>query len=423
MRDLIVALIVFGSLPFILRTPLTGLLMWAWLGLMNPHRLAYGWAGDMPFAQIVVLCTLLSMFFNSKQLISFPSDRASRALILFVLWLGVSPLFSFRPELEFERWIQPVKVVFMALVALVIVGERAQLQKLLWVLVLSLAFFGIKGGIFTIASGGSFRVFGPGGAIADNNSLALALVMMIPLFRYLQMHTETIWIKRFSLAGIVLSAISAIGSQSRGAFLAMAAIGVFLWLKSRKKGLIGVMALAALPIAWLLMPEKWSERMTTIQNYEQDGSAMGRINAWITAWNVAVDRFPIGSGFAFDTADVYMRYAPDPTNVLVAHSIYFQILGQHGFVGLILFLIVIGMAWVNFRSILRSTKNQPNLIWAHDLAAMCQVSLIGYSVGGAFLNMTYFDLPYYIVVISVILKRLVNTDLETVQNPTALSKA
>ncbi len=423
MRDLIITLIVFGSLPFILRSPLTGLLMWAWLGIMNPHRMAYGWASELPFAQIVVLCTLLSMLFNSKQLVSFPKDRASRILILFVLWLGVSPLFSLRPELEFERWLQPVKIVFMALTALVIVSDRTQLQKLLWVLALSLAFFGVKGGIFTIASGGSYRVFGPGGAIADNNSLALALIMMIPLLRYLQMHTEKLWIKRASLAAIVLSAVSAIGSQSRGAFLAMAAIGVFFWLKSRKKGLIGVLTLSALPIAWLLMPEKWSERMSTIQNYEQDGSAMGRINAWITAWNVAVDRFPIGSGFAFDTADVYARYAPDPTNVLVAHSIYFQVLGQHGFVGLFLFLAVIAMAWLNFRLILQKTKNQPELIWARDLAAMCQVSLIAYTVGGSFLNMAFFDFPYYIVIVSVILRRLINSEVGIKPKIPTLQKA
>lgn len=117
-----------------------------------------------------------------------------------------------------------------------------------------------------------------------------------------------------------------------------------------------------------------------------------------------------------------MRYAPDPTQVLVAHSIYFQILGQHGFIGLALFLMVFGFTWLNFSWIVRSAKVMADMEWARDLAAMCQVSLVGYAVGGAFLNLTYFDLPYYIVVISIVLRRLVRLELAGAQNPAPLYK-
>ena len=412
MRDLVLALIVFGAIPFIFRNPFVGLLMWVWLGVMNPHKLSWGWAFDMPFAQIVAICTLVSMLLHSKKLYEFPKDRAAIALILFVLWLGVSPLFSFRPDLEFEKWLQPTKIIFMALMAMVLVGNRDQLQKLVWVLALSVGAFGIKGGLFTLASGGSYRVWGPpGGAISDNNSLAVALVMTVPLFRYLQLHSSNKWIKRATIAAMALCAISAIGSQSRGAFLAMGAIGVFLWTKSRQKGLIGLLVIAALPIAWFAMPESWTARMSTIQTYDQDASALGRINAWHMAWNLAVDRFPIGGGFAVDNADVFLRYAPDPTNILVAHSIYFQVLGQHGFMGLALFLMVFGFTWLNFGWVVRNTKAVTGMEWAHDLAAMSQVTLTGYAVGGAFLNLAFFDLPYYLVVISVILRGLVRAGL------------
>lgn len=412
MRDLILTLIVFGGLPFILRNPFVGLLMWVWLGIMNPQKLSWGWAFDLPFAQMVALCTLVSMLIHSKKLYSFPKDRAVTALIIFVLWLGVSPLFSFHLDEELARWLQPIKIIFMTLVALVIVGNREQLQKLVWTLVLSLGFFGIKGGLFTIATGGSYRVYGPpGGAISDNNGLALALTMIIPLFRYLQLHAENIWARRACLAGMILCAVSAIGSQSRGAFLALGAIGIFFWVKSRKKGLIGLLALAALPIAWFLMPESWSERMTSIGSYNTEGSAMGRINAWTMAWNLAVDRFPIGGGFAVDNADVFLRYAPDPTNVLVAHSIYFQVLGQHGFAGLALYLTVLIFTWLNFGWIVRHSKAVTGMEWARDLAAMSQVCLIGYATGGAFLNMAYFDLFYYIVAISIILRGLVKLEI------------
>lgn len=412
MRDLVIAAIVFGSLPFILRTPLIGLLMWVWLGVMNPHKLAWGWAFDMPFAQIVAITTLLSILINKKQVSRFPSDRVAITLVIFYLWLGVSPFFSFHPERELLLWLHPAKVIFMALIGLLLIANREQLQKLIWVLTLSLSFFGVKGGIYTIATGGAGRVWGPpGGAIQENNTLALALIMTIPLLRYLQLHAVNQWVRRGCLVAMALCLVSAIGSQSRGAFLAIAAMSIFLTIKSKQRGLIAVLALATLPLAWWLMPESWTARMSTIQTYEQDGSAMGRINAWWMAWNLAVDRFPIGGGFGITTADVFARYAPDPSNVLVAHSIYFHILGQHGFAGLFLYILVFGLAWLNGGWVLRNTKQIPELAWARDLAAMCQVSLVGFAVGGAFLSLTYFDLPYYIIIILIVLRGLIMQQL------------
>ena len=208
MRDLIIAAIVFGSIPFILRKPVIGLLMWVWLGVMNPHKLAWGWAFNMPFAQIVVIVTLLSMLFNSKQVSKFPQDRVAIVLLLFALWLGVSPWFSFHPEKEFTYWSHPAKVLFMAMIALLLVRTRSQLQTLVWVLTLSLGYFGIKGGVFTVLTGGAYRVWGPpGGAIQDNNILALALIMAVPLFRFLQIHAENLWARRACIMAMVLCTI------------------------------------------------------------------------------------------------------------------------------------------------------------------------------------------------------------------------
>lgn len=408
MRDLLLTAFVFGSIPFILRNPFIGLLMWVWLGIMNPHRFTWGFAYDMPFAMTVALCTLVSMLLHPNRLNSFPVDRAAFALALFALWIGLAPLFSFHYDREIELWLRAIKIQVMVLVALLLVGDRRQIHWLVWVLAISLGAFGIKGGLFTLLTAGAYRVWGPAGSfIADNNTLALALIMVVPLFRYLQLHTENRWIRHGCVVAMMLCVIAAIGSQSRGAFLALGAMSFFLFAKSRQKGLVGLILLLALPVAWQLMPESWTERMTTIRSYDMDASALGRINAWWVAWNVAIDRFPFGGGFVLDTQEIFNRYAPDPTNIKVAHSIYFQSLGEHGFIGLALFLLVFGFAWLNAKWVMAKTNGSDDFLWAYDLASMCQVSLVGYAVGGAFLSLTYFDLPYYIVVILVVLRRLV----------------
>lgn len=405
MRDLILASIVLGSIPFVLRNPFYGLLLWVWLSIMNPHRLTWGFAYSMPWAQIAAGVFLLGILFNLKKIYSFPRNGVTAAMILFLIWIGVSPFFSFHPEEELWHWSRAVKIQMMVLIGFLVVSERRHLNLLTAVLALSIGFYGIKGGIFTIATGGSYRVWGPDGTfIGDNNTLALAVIMVVPLFRYLQLEYDNKWIKRGCIAAILLCMASALGSQSRGALLALGGMTLFLWAKSSDKGKLGLLLVIAAPVFLLMLPDSWFARMGTISDYEQDRSSMGRINAWWTAWNVAVDHFPIGGGFTMWEADVFARHAPDPHHIQGAHSIYFQALGEHGFVGLALFLSIFTLGWRSGAHVIRLATTETTLTWAGNLAKMCQVCLVGYGIGGAFLSLAYFDLPYYIVLILVVLE-------------------
>jgi probable O-glycosylation ligase (exosortase A-associated) len=178
-------------------------------------------------------------------------------------------------------------------------------------------------------------------------------------------------------------------------------MGFMLWSRSRNKVVTGTAVALVAFIVVAFMPQAWEERMRTIQSYEMDTSAMGRINAWWTAYNLASHRFT-GGGFEVDTPEIFARYAPDPSNIKVAHSIYFSVLGEHGFIGLLLFLSVWLMALYLSRSIRIAALSQAPPQWSGALALMCQTSLVGYAVGGAFLSLAYFDLPYNIVVILVV---------------------
>ena len=415
MRDLILTAVVFGSLPYILKRPFIGLLMWVWLGIMNPHQMTWGFAATIPFALMVGACTLVSFVVHFNKLYKFTVNGITLTMMAFVLWMCISPLFSFHPDNEYFFWVRVMKVQLMVLIALFLIGNRDEINKMVWVLTMSVGFYGIKGGLFTIATGGTYRVYGPDYSyIADNNHMALAIIMTVPLFRYLQLQSANRWVRRGCVLAMFLCVAAALGSQSRGALLAIGAMSSFLWLKSRNKAMIGIILVLAVPLVFLVMPESWTSRMNTIKTYDQDESALGRINAWWMAWNLALDRFPIGGGFAVYELDVFARYAPIP-EPRAAHSIYFQVLGEHGFGGLFLFMTIWGLAWICANAILRKARDRKDLEWARDLAAMSQVSLIGYLVGGAFLSLSYFELPFYIVVLLVVLRRLV--DAETAAKP------
>jgi probable O-glycosylation ligase (exosortase A-associated) len=209
-----------------------------------------------------------------------------------------------------------------------------------------------------------------------------------------------------------LCAIASLGSYSRGALLAIAAMALFLWLKSKHKFRIALLFILAIPVMLAFMPEEWNSRMGTINTYEQDESVQGRFSAWGMAFNLAKDRPFVGGGFEVGEPGTFARYAPNETDMpRAAHSIYFQALGEHGFVGLGLYLLLGFLTWRSGEWIIRNTKDLSGYQWASSLASMIQVSLVGFATGGAFLSLLYFDVPYYLMAAMVATRILVEKEL------------
>lgn len=400
MRDLMLGGIILYVMLQALRHPWIGVLGWCWISTMNPHT--YSWRlSTMPVAAAMAGATLLGILLT-KDKRSFFLTRESGVLMLFMLWMCITLPFSISIDDSFDLWSRVMKIDFMVLVALVLVYNKRQIMAMAWVVTASLAVFGVKGGLFTIATGGSYRVWGPENTyIEGNNEIALALVIVIPLLRFLQMTLENKWAKRAMVVAMLLCAAAAVGSQSRGALLALAAMFAMFWWRGKNKVAVGV-GLLVLGIAiFVLMPESWTSRMSTIKTYDQDASALGRINAWWMAFHLAKDHF-FGGGFMIYTARVFAQYAPDPTDVHAAHSIYFMVLGEQGFIGLFLFLLLWFFTWRSAGRLIREGRKQAQTKWLSDLGAMSQASLMGYFVGGAFLSLSYYDLPYNLMALIVL---------------------
>ena len=169
-----------------------------------------------------------------------------------------------------------------------------------------------------------------------------------------------------------------------------------------------------LPIGYSFMPESWHDRMDTIfeENEEDyDGSVKGRLNAWRMAINLSNDQL-FGGGFNAATPENFIRYAPEPLDFHDFHSIYFQMLGKHGWPGLIIYLLMYFFTWMMAGKVRRKTKDDPELRWAYLLCGMLQVSLIAYATGGAFLGLAYFDLPFHFIITIVATNAVVDKTLK-----------
>jgi putative inorganic carbon (hco3(-)) transporter len=401
-----------------MRRPWVGVLLWTWLSIMNPHRYTYGFAYSAPLAASVVAATVLGLLFTKDK--ESPLKGAPViVLILFMLWMSMSSIFGFNPESNWDQWKKVMKIDFMILVALALLNTKKHILTLIWVAAGSIAILAAKGGIFTLVTGGNYRVWGPPGSfIEDNNEFALAVIITIPLLRFLQLQLSQRWRKYGMTAIIALCAIAAIGSYSRGAFLAITAMGIaFWWYDGKKPGILAAMIVLGFT-TMMFMPEQWFSRMDTINDYQSDASAMGRVNAWWMAWNLAKDQF-FGGGFDIYNLASFSRYAPVSDDVHAAHSIYFQVLGEHGFVGLFLFLLLWWLIWREAGKLKVEGTQQPESRWTSELGAMCQVSLIGYAVGGTFLSLAYFDLPYNIMIVVVLARRWLKQKawLQNVERP------
>jgi probable O-glycosylation ligase (exosortase A-associated) len=405
MRDIVVTLAVFGALPFILKRPWIGILVWTWLGFMNPHRMAWGFSTTMPFAYIVALTTLIALLFSKEQK-RLPWERETVVLAFFIVWMLITTSFAVYPQLAWAQFEKVAKIQLMIFVAMMLITTPERLKYLVWTIALSLAFYGVKGGIFTIVHGGVYRVQGPPGSfIGGNNEIGLALAMTVPLLYFLARSLHNRWLTIAAYAAMVLTAVAAIGTQSRGALLGMAAMGLVFWVNAKNKFLVTVLGCLAVLLIVQIMPDAWYARMHTIQHYEHDGSALGRLNAWAMAFNLASSRL-LGGGFESFRRDMFRIYAPEPLMVHDAHSIYFEVLGEHGFPGLALFLLLIIFAWRSASTIKKALRKAPHEGMMTDLVSMVQVSLVAYLIAGAFLGMAYFDYFYNLVLILVVAKSM-----------------
>lgn len=409
MRDILLTVIFVGLLPVSLKRPFVGALMFALISLANPHRLTWGFAYSLQWAMAYAAVTLIGLALTQDRRIA-DSIKLYSPVLLYLAWMGVTTVFALERQDAAGRLEEVAKIHLMCLVTLCLLTDWSRIKKLIWVATCSIGFYGLKGGVFTLRYGGEQLVWGPlESAIQDNNHLAVGLVMTLPLMYWLYTEAKNRWIRYLILFSALMSAVSIFGSHSRSAFLGIAAMSFFLLMKSQHKLSVAIVtAIAAIGLV-SFMPQDYWDRMATIRTYEQDSSAMGRINSWTAAYNAANDRVT-GAGFEWYKPWNFARYAPDPEAVHSAHSIYFQSLGEHGWPGLAMFLSIWAYVWLTCRRIIRARRKDATEEGRSQalLARMIQVSLIGFGVGGAFVNIGNWDMAYYLAISALGLTRVIS---------------
>ncbi|WP_429885860.1 putative O-glycosylation ligase, exosortase A system-associated [Geoalkalibacter halelectricus] len=417
MRDLIFLIVWAGSLPIIFFRPWTGVLVWSWIGYMNPHMLGWGMVRSLPVAMAVGLVTIVALVFTRDRK-GVPWTAEMILLVLLAIHFTVTTYFAWAPEAAWMQWDKVMKVLLFTFITTMLIFGRFRIHALLLVIALSIGFYGFKGGLFSLLTGGAHRVYGPGASfIGDNNSLGLAMIMILPMLFFLGREEPRKWLRNGLYVVAAFTVIAIVFTYSRGALLGLACISLFLFLKTKRKLFFVVLILPILMIGVQFIPEAVFERAGTIRTYEEDASAMGRIQAWGAALNIANTHPFTGGGFEnFRAPEIWAIFA-DPDHYFggvvprATHSIYFDVLGHHGWVGFIIFVSIIIVTMLRSISLQKISKKYEDLNYIGNYALCIQLALIGYMTTGAFLSLAYFDLFYALVALSAILQREVNEKL------------
>ena len=413
------ALVWMALLPLSLVSAHVGVLLWVWVALLSPNEMLYGFMAGVPFNKIVALVTI-ALFFVSRERKQPYLDSTLAILLLLAASATVSWTTGLASGDEaMELYEKLLKDIVLAFMIAGIMTTRHRLHLLVFTVVVSLGFLAVKEGLISVLTAGGHKIIGSG-SIGDNNSLATALLMIIPLAWYLARQSAVRMVRIGLLCVLGLSVVTIVMTFSRGGFVGLLLLGLFMVAKSGNRVRSFLLVAAVGGAIYALAPESWFERLDTIRDASNDDSFMGRVVAWKISWLLAMDRPWFGGGpHAVQYLSVWTSYLPGlpaldwiptpPADTVphAAHSIYFEILGDLGFVGLALFLAaVLGALW-QCRQTVRLARGRPELRWAAELAGMAQISLVLYLVTGAALSMGYFELLYIMLALVSRLRRIV----------------
>lgn len=423
MRDLAFALMLLAVLPLALGRPFNAYLLWGWTGMLAPTAYFYGFMVGVRVNLIWALITLVLLALGRVQWRNFQQNTLVWLYVLFAIHATLAYLFAYQSNPNNNVYYEMfLKGLLFAVVMPFFVRERVHFHAMFIIIALGLGVHGVLGGLKTIATAGGHQMQGPEGTmLGDRNHLSVALVLVLPLLLYLQAHTVNRFFRWGFLAAFCVLVVAVLGGGSRGGFIALSVVGTWLVLTARRKGLAVVLVAAAVVGFLAFAPENITNRMSTIQEMEGDDSFMGRVYAWRASSAIALVNPVFGGGFhAVQVQSIWDEFKeasgllgflnlPAPTfKAKAAHSIYFEVIGDLGFVGFGIFMIIL-FRGLRTRWVIKSAAERLGVEyrWARDMADMLMLAILAYMIGGAAVSLAYYEVIYMVVMLMELLRMYV----------------
>lgn len=350
------------------------------------------------FSTILALSIFLLSLFSNDRIRNSEAFRSQNILLLiFFLFLIVGSILTADVTYNaFKIFKLVLGYVFISFVIIKQINDLNRIKGLFFILIfIHIAIVVLSPDVILHPEIRSYTV--QESFLGDGNDFALSISIVIPFCIFLLLEADKKTRKFLYLMVLMILILCIIGTSSRGGSIALAALLVYQWMKSKKKiyGLILITMLVT--VVAIYAPGTYLERMGSIKNYQTEGSAQGRIMAWKSAVRMAKDHPLLGVGAGHFPVKYGVEYRPPGfgrTDLPWAnsHSIYFQALGELGFPGVFFLLTFIITNFISNEKRLNEIKkyNTDKTISYERLFICLNSSLIAFAMGGAFLSALYY---------------------------------
>ncbi len=411
MSDLIILSVIIAFFVLGLTRPYIAFAGYLWMDMVVPQNILFGFLAGKPLSMVMAVLCFLSLAFNFNRLTSPKVTAVPFYFAAFLAWITITTFFiAYYPTFAYIKWDWAFKSLLMAFLMMFVIKERDHLDTILWVLFFSINFYVLSAGLKTLGGGGGYGarlIVGSGNSgWGESSTLAMLVLFNLPLGTHLMRHMSFFsdgFKKPFLWYGLgALTLLAMIGTTARTAFIALAGyIGyrnVSFWRVLLVLPFVVFVGIALFPF----LPMEFQERLLTLQDIQNESSAMGRVVVWLWTIDFVKDA-PLGGGFESYIAHkgILGRYHESFINyhgVKAFHSVYFEVLGEQGFVGLFLFLSILYGTYRLNRQIMKTEAKEGY----HYSVAYCFNSMILiFCLGGLFIGVAYKPLIYYIVSMTV----------------------
>jgi putative inorganic carbon (hco3(-)) transporter len=422
-RDLFFVGFIFALLGLGIKRPFLLVLAYAYVDIVSPQRLSYYLLNSVPVSMIVAGFAIAGWLIADDKR-QFKVSARQWLITILLIYCGVTTIYADLPLEALEKWDWAWKSMFWAIFLPFTLRTKLRIEAHILFMILCASAIIIVGGMKTLASGGGYGVLN---LMVDNNSnlyegstISTFAIAIIPIILWLARFGTIFppdWRVRLFASSLIFSCLLIpIGTEARTGLVCVAAL-VVLMLRDVKRrvvylGFIGLAAFASIPF----LPQSFTTRMDTISGYEADSSASTRVAVWRWTWAYAQDN-PLGGGFqAYRQNRIKVQtvatQGTGPIQIVrqqvtedkgrAYHSSYFEMLGEQGFPGLILFLLIHAIGLVRMEALRRRYFGEEGeRAWIAPLATALQSAQIIYLVGSLFLGIAYQPFIFMLLAVQI----------------------
>jgi len=420
MTDLFILAVLFLFVIYGLKAPYIATMGYIWVDTIKPQGLAYGFMAGQPLSMLMAILCITSFTIHFKQKVPQHSKGILTLLIIFTIWVTITTIFSMFPHMAWIKWEDSIKMLIFSMLIPLYIKNKSQLEAIMITFLVSMSVFVLAVGVKTIFGGGGYGVVlipGTSSVLRESSTFAAFTVMVIPFYVFLSKHSiifAAVPYKRLMMiAAVSLAVLANIGSSARTGLLGLAILAVKIFIESKKKFRMLVVTAIIAIISMQYVGDSWLKRMDTMNNVESESSAMGRIVVWKWTWDF-VKKHPMGGGFWCFIANkgelnAYTDNSSMGFNKAKAfHSIYFGVLGEHGYFGLFLYLLIIYLTLKRLKTIKKQTEDD----WVKDAASMLNITIVVFLVCGAFISIAFQPTLYLFIAYTIALYNLHHNNMQ-----------